>query len=160
MHIAIYPGSFDPITRGHTDIIARAARLSDKLLVVVMKNVHKQGAFSIEERIEMIQAACKRMGNVQVCAFEGLLVDCVRAYQADAVIRGLRAANDFEYEFQMAQLNRRLCPQVETLFMMTSPEHAYISSSAVREIAAFGGDVSALVPEEALEAVMRRFNRQ
>ena len=117
MHTAIYPGSFDPITRGHTDIIERASKLCDTLLVVVMKNVHKQGAFSVEERVEMIRDACASLRNVKVCAYEGLLVECARQYRADAVIRGLRAANDFEYEFQMAQLNRSLYPQVETLFM-------------------------------------------
>ena len=157
MKTAIYPGSFDPITRGHVDIIGRAARLCDTLVVVVMKNVHKQGAFTVNERLDMIERACAGIKNVRICAWEGLLVECARVHKADAVVRGLRAANDFEYEFQMAQLNRRLYAQAETLFIMTSPEYAYISSSAVREIASFGGDVSALVPETILEDVKRRF---
>lgn len=156
MKTAIYPGSFDPITRGHMDIIERAARLCDTLEVVVMHNVHKQGTFTVEERLDMIRTACAHVPNAHVSVFEGLLVDCARAFGADAVVRGLRAANDFEYEFQMAQLNRSLCEQVETLFMMTSPQYAYISSSAVREIASFGGDVSTLVPAPVLPLVLAR----
>lgn len=156
MHTAIYPGSFDPITRGHVDIIERAARLSDTLLVVVMKNVRKQGMFSVEERMELIKTACAHIPNVQVSAFEGLLIKCVQTYGAQAVVRGLRSPADFEYELQMAQLNRRLCPACETIFMMTAPELSCISSSAVRELAAFGGDTRALVPDAIAEQVNAR----
>ena len=160
MKTVLYPGSFDPITLGHVDIIRRAARLCDTLIVVVMKNIYKRGAFPVQQRMEMIQRVCANVPNVRVCTWEGLLVDCARAYGADAVVRGLRAANDFEYEFQMAQLNRRLYAQLETLFIMTAPEYAYISSSAVREIASFGGDVSALVPGEILEEVVESLKAQ
>lgn len=156
MHTAIYPGSFDPITRGHVDIIERAAALADTLLVVVMKNVSKKGLFSVEERIALIQAACAHVPNVKVCAFSGLLVDCARTFGAQAVVRGLRSAADFEYEMHMAQLNRRLDPACETIFMMTAPELACISSSAVRELAAFGGDTGALLPPAIAQTVKAR----
>lgn len=156
MHTAIYPGSFDPITVGHVDIIERAAQLCDTLLVVVMKNINKKGFFSVEERIELIKASCAHIPNVKVCAFEGLLVDCARTFEAQAVVRGLRSTTDFEYELNMAQLNRRLYPQAETIFMMTAPEHACVSSSAVRELAAFGADVSSFAPRAVCEAINGR----
>ena len=156
MKTAIYPGSFDPITIGHVDIIERAAKLCDTLHVVVMRNIHKKGFFEEEERLELIRAACAHIPNVKVCAFEGLLVDCARTLEAQAVVRGLRSTTDFEYELNMAQLNHRLCPQVETIFMMTAPEHACVSSSALRELAAFGADVSGLAPQAVCEAIARR----
>lgn len=156
MHTAIYPGSFDPITIGHVDIIERAAKLCDTLLVVVMRNVHKKGFFSVEERLELIQASCAHIPNVKVCAYEGLLVDCARAFDAQAVVRGLRSTTDFEYELNMAQLNHRLCPQVETIFMMTAPEHACVSSSAVRELAAFGASAEGMAPQAVIDAIRRR----
>ncbi|HIQ71196.1 MAG TPA: pantetheine-phosphate adenylyltransferase [Candidatus Onthenecus intestinigallinarum] len=146
MNIALYPGSFDPITVGHLDIIERAARLYDDVVVAVLHNPKKQGAFPVQTRLALIERACAHLPNVRAEFFEGLLVDYARQVGASVVLRGLRAVSDFEYEFQMAQMNRRLCPGVETLFMMTRPEHAYISSSGVREIATFGGDVSAFVP--------------
>lgn len=146
MNIALYPGSFDPITLGHLDIITRAAQLYDEVIVAVLRNVHKSGAFDEDERLAMIKEACKDLPNVRTDVFGGLLVQYAQKSGVRTVIRGLRAANDFEYEFQMAQLNRKLCAQVETLFMMTAPEYAYISSGSVREIAYFGGDVSAMVP--------------
>ena len=146
MNIALYPGSFDPITVGHLDIIERAARLYDAVIVAVLHNPNKQGAFPVQTRLAFIERACAHLPNVRAERFEGLLVDYARQVGASVVLRGLRAVSDFEYEFQMAQMNRRLCPGVETLFMMTRPEHAYISSSGVREIATFGGDVSAFVP--------------
>ena len=160
MKRAIYPGSFDPITIGHVDIIERAALLCDTLMVVVMKNVHKKSAFSVEERMELIRTACAHIPNVRVSAFEGMLVDCARAFGAQAVVRGLRSTADFEYELQMAQLNRRLYPACETLFMMAAPEHACVSSSAVREIAAFGGDMGSLLPASIAQAVGARLGVQ
>lgn len=159
MHTAIYPGSFDPITLGHVDIIERAAKLCDELLVVVMRNIHKKGFFSEEERIALIEASCAHIPNVRVCAYEGLLVDCARDFQAQAVVRGLRSTTDFEYELNMAQLNRRLYPQAETIFMMTAPEHACVSSSAVRELAAFGADAAGFAPPAVCEAIRQRARR-
>ncbi|WP_102410652.1 pantetheine-phosphate adenylyltransferase [Beduinella massiliensis] len=146
MSIALYPGSFDPLTVGHLDIIERAARLYDTVVVAVLHNPSKQGAFPVEKRLEFIERACAHIPGVRVEQFYGLLVDYARQVGASVIIRGLRAVSDFEYEFQMAQMNGQLCPGVETLFMMTKPEHAYISSSGVREIATFGGDVSAFLP--------------
>ena len=146
MSIALYPGSFDPLTVGHLDIIERAARLYDTVVVAVLHNPNKQGAFPVEKRLEFIERACAHIPGVRAEQFYGLLVDYARQVGASAIIRGLRAVSDFEYEFQMAQMNKQLCPGVETLFMMTKPEHAYISSSGVREIATFGGDVSAFLP--------------
>lgn len=157
MRTAIYPGSFDPITRGHVDQIERAAGVFDTLHVVILHNVNKTGAFSVEERLDMIRIACSHLANVQVSAYDGLLVDCAQALQASAVVRGLRSVADFEYELHMAQLNRSLAPKVDTFFLMTAPEYAHISSGAVREIAAFGGDVAALVPQSVLQRVRTHY---
>jgi pantetheine-phosphate adenylyltransferase len=158
--IAVYPGSFDPITSGHFDIIERAAALYDTLVVLVAANSSKSPAFTAQERVKMIQAAVKEknLKNVQVdCFSEGLLVDYVQALGARVVVKGLRAVSDFEYEFAMALLNRRLCPQVETVFMMTSGEHSYLSSSIVKEIAELGGEIAGLVPPAVMPFVRARF---
>ena len=143
---AVYPGSFDPVTAGHLDVIARAARTFDELIVAVGRNSGKGPLFTVEERVEMLQEACARWPSVRVDAFEGMLVEYARACGAQVVVKGLRAVSDFEYEFQMALANHRLAPDIETLFMMTSAEHLYLSSSLVKEIARLGGDVSSLVP--------------
>jgi len=142
----MYPGSFDPVTKGHMDIICRAARLCDELVVAVMHNPDKRGAFSVQQRVSMLQRVCKELGNVRVIAHGGLLVDCAREQQVSCVVRGVRPLGDFETEYGMAQVNRML-GGVETLLMTTSPEHADISSSIVRQIAWFGGKIDALVPE-------------
>jgi pantetheine-phosphate adenylyltransferase len=151
---AIVPGSFDPITSGHLDVIRRVSVLFDKIVVGVAKNVAKTPMFSLEERVELVGRATADIDNVSVEAFDSLLVEFASAKDAHAVVRGLRAVSDFEHEFQMAQLNRELDDTVETVFVMASPEYAYLSSSAVREIAEYGGVVKSLVPpvvEDALK---------
>jgi pantetheine-phosphate adenylyltransferase len=155
MRTAIYPGSFDPIHNGHLDVIARAARLCDRVVVAVAVNHAKSGLFPMDERVALIRKASAHIPGVEVRAFEGLLVDFVREQGGDAVIRGLRAVSDFEYEFQMALMNRRLDENFETLFLMPSQEHIYLSSRIVKEVAALGGEIGGFVPavvREALEA--------
>ena len=142
----LYPGSFDPVTRGHMDIICRAARLCDELVVAVMHNPDKKGAFPAEKRVSMLQKACEGLENVRVIAHGGLLIDCAREQEVSCVVRGVRPLGDFEAEYGMAQVNRML-GGVETLLMATSPEHADISSSIVRQIALFGGKIDKLVPQ-------------
>ncbi len=145
--ILVYPGSFDPITNGHLDIINRAACICDKLIVAVGSNESKKPSFTVEERIDMIKAALGDRDDIQVTGFTGLLADFVRRAGAKTVIKGLRAMSDFEYEFQMALLNKNLEPDMETLFMMTSVNYSYLSSSAVKEIARNGGSIDGLVPD-------------
>ncbi|MBI5116230.1 pantetheine-phosphate adenylyltransferase [Candidatus Poribacteria bacterium] len=145
--ICIYPGSFDPITYGHMDIIARARGLFDELVVAIAHNIRKNSLFTISERIEMISELTGKFGNVTVDAFDGLLVDYVRKRNACCVVRGLRAFSDFEYEFQMALTNRKLNDSFETIFLMTHENYSFISSSLVKELIEFGGDISAFVPE-------------
>lgn len=155
--ICVYPGSFDPVTVGHMDIIRRSAELFDQVIVAVLHNPSKRGCFPLETRMRLIRKACEGMDKVRVDAFDGLLVDYVRAKNAQVVVRGLRAISDFESEFQMAQVNHQILPSMETLFMMTLPEHAYISSSVVRELAAFGGDVRPFVPPQIVKDVQNFF---
>lgn len=155
--ICVYPGSFDPLTLGHVDLIERAGRLFEQVVVAVLNNPDKRGCFPVEERMRMIRQACAHLPNVRVDSFGGLLVDYMHRLPARIVLRGLRAVTDFESEFQMAQVNHQLAPDVETLFLMTAPHYAYISSSAVRQIASFGGDVSSLVPAAILEDVRAAF---
>ena len=147
MKTAIYPGSFDPPTFGHLDLIQRAAALFDNLIVAVGRNMTKGTLFSAEERAEILRAICGEYGNVEVEIFDGLLVGFARAKGATALVRGLRAMSDFENEFQMALTNRMLAAEVETVFLMTSAEHMFVSSSIVKEVAALGGEISKLVPE-------------
>jgi len=153
--VCVYPGSFDPITNGHLDIIQRAALIFDEVIVAVLHNPAKNGRFPVERRLEMITKACAHLPNVRSDCFDGLLVDYMKQSGARVILRGLRAVTDFENEFQMAQLNHQLAPEVETLFLMTSPEHAYLSSSAVREIGMFGGDIKPFVPAPVAEEVAR-----
>jgi len=143
---AIYPGTFDPITNGHLDILSRAAKLFEKVHVVVAVNVRKQTLFSLEERLELITDSTKQFGNVHVASFEGLTVDCLRRFSAEVVIRGLRAVSDFEYEFQMALMNKKLDANCETVYMMPSEQYTYLNSSIIRELAALGGSVAEFVP--------------
>lgn len=157
--ICIYPGSFDPITVGHMDIIRRSCRIFDRVIVAVLHNPAKRGTFPLDERLRLIRTACADLPTVTVDSFDGLLVDYVRQTGAQVVVRGLRAVTDFEAEFQMAQVNHQVSPTMETLFMMTLPEHAYISSSVVRELATFGGDISPFVPAEILDDVHKHFSR-
>ncbi len=155
--ICVYPGSFDPITLGHVDIIRRSAEIFPRVIVALLRNPHKTGYFSVEKRLEMIEKACKGIPQVETDCFEGLLVDYMQARQARVVIRGLRAVSDFESEFQMAQVNHQILPQMETLFMMTTPQNGYISSSVVREIASFGGDISPFVSPAILQDILQAF---
>ena len=148
----LYAGSFDPVTLGHMDIIRRASRLCEELIVAVMHNPDKRGFLPVSQRVELIQAACAALDNVRVVAHSGLLIECAAQMQADAVVRGLRPVGDFDTEFQMAQINRML-GGVETLMLPTSPEVESISSSIVRQIAGFGGDISAFVPPETAKAL-------
>jgi len=144
--VAVYPGSFDPVTYGHLDIIARASAIFDRLLVAVLENPSKTPLFSTQERLEMLAEACRPLPNVQCEAFSGLVVDYARSRGARVLVRGLRAVSDFEYEFVMATMNRHLNAEVDTVFIMTSSEYAFISSSLVKEVARFGGDVERWVP--------------
>jgi pantetheine-phosphate adenylyltransferase len=145
--IAVYPGSFDPLTNGHLDIIARGCRLFDRLIIAVLVNAQKEPLFEIPERLEMIREGTEHLPNVQVDSFEGLLVDYMAQRDADVVIRGIRAISDYEMELQMALLNRRMRPQMETVFLMASEAHSFISSRMVKEIFRLGGDVTGFVPE-------------
>lgn len=146
MKIAVYPGSFDPITNGHLDVIERASRLFDRVIVALIKNPDKTPQFSLKDRMAMLAASVPHCDNVEVDNFEGLLVEYVASKKACAVVRGLRAVSDFDYEFQMALTNRRLAPDIETVFLMTDYRYSYLSSSVVKQIAGLGGDVSGLVP--------------
>jgi len=155
--IAIYPGSFDPPTRGHEDLIRRSLLLSDRLIVAVAVNVSKQPLFGVEERLAMLRTAVGPDPRIEFVSFEGLLADFARRVGASVVVRGLRAVSDFEYEFQMALMNRQLHPSLETVFLVPALDLTYLSSSLVREVARFGGDVSALVHPAVAEALRARF---
>jgi pantetheine-phosphate adenylyltransferase len=157
--IAIYPGSFDPPTRGHEDLIRRSLALADRVIVAVAVNVAKQPLFSVEERLDMLRKAAGDDPRVSFESFEGLLADFARRVGAGVVVRGLRAVSDFEYEFQMALMNRQLHPSLETVFLVPALDLTYLSSSLVREVARFGGDVSALVHPAVAAALARRFQR-
>lgn len=156
---AIYPGSFDPVTSGHYDIIVRASRLFDKLIVAVAPNLSKQPLFTVEERMTMLEEVSASLPNVQVERFEGLLVDFAMKCGAHVIVKGLRAVSDFDYELQMALINKRLCPQIETVFMMTNPENVFLSSSIVKEIARLGGSVQGLVPKAVEPHLYRKFGK-
>lgn len=155
MAICVYPGSFDPVTAGHLDLIERASSLFDQVVVAVLHNPAKNGCFTVEERISLLCKACGHLPNVSFDHFDGLLVDYMHARGARVVLRGVRGSKDFDSEMVMAQLNYQLAPDVETLFMAAQPAHAHISSSAVREIAMFGGDFSPFVPQTIVEDVSR-----
>ena len=156
MRVAIYPGSFDPITNGHLDIIQRGCNIFDKVIVAVLINIDKKGLFTIGERVELIKKATAHLEKVEVVSFNGLLVDLAKEYNARVILKGLRAVSDFEYELQMALMNSKLDPDIETLFMMTSIEYSYLSSSSVKQVGKFGGDISELVPKEIIDMVKIR----
>lgn len=156
MRIAICPGSFDPVTVGHVDIIKRASGLFDRVVVAVLVNDAKQPVFTLQERMDMLRRATGEIPGIEVDSFHGLLMDYAREKKATAVIRGLRAVSDFEYEFQMASMNRRLNPDVETVFIMTDTRYSYLSSSMVRTIGSMNGDITGLVPDAVLADVRLR----
>jgi pantetheine-phosphate adenylyltransferase len=153
---AIYPGTFDPVTNGHTDIVMRATRLFDNVIVAIAASTPKQTAFSLEERVKMANIAFKDIDNVEVCSFEGLVTAYARSRDASVIIRGLRAVSDFEYEFQMASMNRQLNDKTETVFLTPAEQFGYISSSLVREVASLGGDVSRFVHKDVVKALKER----
>lgn len=144
--VAIYPGSFDPITLGHVDLVSRASRLFDRIVMAVVRNPGKDPHATIEERVKLVKESVGHLRNVQVESFEGLTVDLAKAHQAKVIIRGLRAMSDFENEFAMSQMNKQLCPDIETVFMMAGLEYQFLSSSMIKEVARLGGDVNNLVP--------------
>jgi pantetheine-phosphate adenylyltransferase len=164
MSVAVYPGSFDPITNGHVDIVERAAAVFDIVIVAVLANPRKTPLLSVDERIAVIQDALAQhdtlAGRVEVASFDGLTVDFAQAHDAGAIVRGLRAISDFETEMQLAHNNRVLAPPIDTVFFMTSAANSYVSSSLVKEIASFGGDVSGMVPAAARAALDRAFGRR
>ena len=155
---AIYPGSFDPVTMGHLDIIKRASKVVDELIVSVLNNNSKSPLFSVENRVKMLEEVVKDLPNVKVMSFEGLLVDFAKEVNAKVIVRGLRAVTDFEYELQMSQTNQKLDPNIETMFLTTSIEYSYLSSTTVREIAAFGGDLTQFVPEAVALELEKKMN--
>ena len=156
---AVVPGSFDPVTKGHLDIIERSSKIFDEIVVVVLQNSAKITTFSVEERMDFIRRSTSGMKNVSVDSFDGLLVDYMRKKNAAVIVKGLRAVSDFEYEYQMALTNHKLNPDVETLFLNTSQEYMFLSSSIVKQIASFGGDVSDFLPEQIREDVQNRLQK-
>jgi pantetheine-phosphate adenylyltransferase len=157
---AIYPGSFDPVTNGHIDIIKRAAAISDELIVGVLQNKAKIPLFSVEERVIMLREVTKNLKNVKIIPFEGLLIDFAAQMDAKVIIRGLRAITDFEYELQMSQTNRKLNADIETLFLTTSLEYSFLSSTTVKEVASFGGDITQFVPEFVAEQITEKIKEK
>lgn len=157
MRIAVYPGSFDPITNGHLDIIERAAKLYDKVIVGVLNNSSKNPVFSVDERLDMIRRVTSHIPNVAADAFSGLLVDFAASNGATVFVKGLRTVADFEYEMQMALLNKTLNPEYETMFMMTNTQYSYISSSLIKEVAKYSGSLEGLVPDEIIGTIQKKF---
>lgn len=160
MKKAIYPGSFDPVTFGHLDMIERSAKVVDQLVVAVLRNNAKNPLFSTEERVSMLEEMTKNIPNVAVQSFDGLLIDYAKSVGATIIIRGLRAVTDFEYELQMAQTNRIVEPGVDTLFLTTSLEYAYLSSTIVKEVASYGGDISHFVPKQLIELIYNKYRKE
>ena len=156
----IYPGSFDPVTYGHLDVIERSSKLVDELIVGVLVNNAKSPLFSVEERVKILEKTVENLPNVKVIPFEGLLVEFVRKMEAQMVVRGLRAITDFEHELQMAQTNHKLEPDLETIFLTTGLEYSYLSSSTVKEVAAFGGDISQFVPDIVIERMQEKMDKK
>ena len=160
MKRAIYPGSFDPVTNGHMDIIRRSANIVDELYVGVLNNRAKNSLFSVNERVSMLEEITSHLPNVKVTSFDGLLIDYAKKVDASIIIRGLRAVTDFEYELQIAQTNRIVNPNVDTLFLTTSLEYAYLSSTIVKEVASYRGDISHFVPERLIERIYAKYNKE
>ena len=158
MESVVYPGTFDPVTNGHADLVERASCLFDRVIVAVAVNPDKQAAFPIETRVSLVREVLAHIGNVEVCSFDNLLVDFMHQRDAQVILRGLRAVSDFEYEFQLAGMNRHLAPDIETMFLTPAEQYAYISSSLVREIASLGGDVTPFVHSKVVAALRGRIN--
>lgn len=158
-HIAIYPGSFDPFTNGHMDIVNRGLEIFDTVIIAVARNSSKNSLFTVQERVDMISRLTEENPRVKVETFEGLLVDYVVSKGSRVILRGLRAVTDFEFEFQLAQMNHVVCEKVETLFMMTNPDYAYLSSSIVKEVGRLNGDISKFVPPLVREELEKKFNQ-
>lgn len=156
MKSAIYPGSFDPVTLGHMDIIKRAASLFDKLYIGILVNKNKKPMFPLEERMEILREVTKDIPNVEIISFEGLLADYCKMHGINGVIRGVRGSTDFDYELPMAQINQRLNPDTQTIFLAATPEYSFVSSSAVKELFAFGGDYKDMLPKAAYEAMQKK----
>ncbi len=156
--IAVYPGTFDPITNGHSDLVMRATRMYDRIILAIAENAEKEPLFSLDERIELASRALHRVDNVDVVGFSGLLIDFAREAGAEVILRGLRAVSDFEYEFQLASMNRRLAPRLETVFLAPAENYTFVSASLVKEIACHGGDVGAFVHAETLQALKLKFD--
>jgi pantetheine-phosphate adenylyltransferase len=156
---AVYPGSFDPITLGHVDIVTRASQMFDTVVMAIVKNPGKQPKISLTERIDLVQKSVAHLKNVEVQVFEGLTVNLAKAHKAKIIIRGLRAVSDFEYEFSMSQMNKHLCPDVETIFMMAGLEYQFLSSSMTNEVARLGGNITGLVPEHVQEFLSHRHKK-
>ena len=156
---ALYPGTFDPPTNGHVDLIQRGSKLFDHLTVAVLNNPGKDPLFTVEERVEMLKEATAGIGNVSVATFDGLMVEFARQQGASAVLRGIRAISDYEHEFQMALMNRRLAPEVETVFLQPAGRYSFVSSRMVKEVFSFGGDVTGLVPPNVLKRLRDRINK-
>ncbi len=156
--IVLYPGTFDPITNGHLDLIERAARLFSQVIVAVAGSSSKKTLFDLQQRVQLVSQVVADIDNVEVCGFNGLLVDFANEKKAGALMRGLRAVSDFEYEFQLANMNRRLAPQIESVFLTPSEQHSFISSTLVKEVAALGGDVSEFVPPLVKDALIKSFS--
>lgn len=160
MRKAIYPGSFDPVTNGHLDVIARASRLFDHVTVAVAVNPQKKSLFSVDERMKLLKDAARKFGNVDVDSFEGLLVDFLNKKKCYVIVKGLRAVTDFEYEFQMAHMNHKLHKNIETVFLIAASEHSFLSSSIVKEVAELGGNVADLVPAPVAKKLKEKFWKQ
>ena len=160
MKTAIYPGSFDPVTLGHYDIIERSSKIFDKLIVGVLNNSAKSPLFSVEERVNMLKDVTSHFPNVEVQSFAGLLIDFVRSNDANVIVRGLRDITDFEYELQLAQMNRVIAPEIDTLFLTTNLKYAYLSSSMAKEVAMYGGDISSFLSPEIAEKVREKYAAQ
>jgi pantetheine-phosphate adenylyltransferase len=158
LRIFVYPGSFDPVTYGHLDIIDRAAKICDKLIVAVLENRSKTPVFTVEERVSFLKDVLEDRADIEIATFSGLLVDFMKEKKATTIIKGLRAVSDFEYEFQMALLNKNLDSDIETLFMMTNIKYSYLSSSAVRELAGHGGNIKDLVPDIIIDRIYKKYN--
>jgi len=156
---AIYPGTFDPPTNGHLDLIARGSKLFEELTVAILNNPVKNPLFTVEERVEMLKESTRQLGNVSVATFEGLMVDFARQQGATAVLRGIRAITDYEYEFQMALMNRRLAPEIETVFLQPAGRYSFVSSRLVKEVVSFGGKVDGLVPSNVAKRLMGRMRK-